>query len=515
MTGTPAPPAEHPATPAVAAAEGGAGPRSLTDPWRGWVPTLPGVLVGLVSALVGLDRRALWLDEAYTLGALHQLGPTLRDTSGTMGLYYVLLRAWTVPSESVAWLRGLSVLLGLATVVVVVRLAARLLDRTSAAVAGVVLALSPMWFAYAREARSYALVMLLVAVSWLADDHGSADLATGARRRWWYLHTAVAVVLPLAHGLTVLQLLPQVAVVLLGPPSRTARVGVLRGVAAASATTGLLLALGAGSVGDWVSPLGGEQAGFLVERFTSTAWLPLAVVLSAVVLAGAAVAGRAALRAPDEVVRARALVPLAWGLAPIVLLAALSVVRPSFIPRYAVGSAPGIALLVVVALRAAGRRHRVLGGAAFVAVVAVLLVGRVDAGRASEDGWRMAARVVADRAEPGDTVLLGTEPTTRPAFEAAWRDVDPGAPVALVPSDRPLGRVRRFEPDATPTDDRWAEARAADRLWVVGDRRRLELDRLPWLVDGWAGRPATHREVARWDGPDAGVVVVLLEPLGG
>ena len=72
----------------------------------------------------------------------------------------------------------------------------------------------------------------------------------------------------------------------------------------------------------------------------------------------------------------------------------------------------------------------------------------------------------------------------------------------------------RFEPDTTPSDDRWEAARGAERLWVVGDQRRLELDRLSWLVEGWGGRPATHREVARWDaGPDEGVVVVLLEPL--
>ncbi len=478
-----------------------------------WHAAVPGVVVGLVSAGIGLDRKALWLDEAYTLGAIHQLGSALRDTSGTMGLYYVVLRGWTAPSESVLWMRGLSLLFGLAAIVVVVRLATRLGDRRFAAAAGLVLALSPMWFSYAREARSYALVLLLVSVSWLALDHGMADVDGRCRRRWWLVHTVVALLLPLAHGLAVLQLVPQVGVVALGPRSRSARVGVVRGLVAATFVTGLLLVAGARSVGDWVSPLSAEQAGFLVGRFTSSVAL-LGVVLSIVVVAGALVGGRDAVRAESARARARALLPLAWGLVPVLALALVSLLRPSFIPRYAVGSAPGVALLMVIAVRQFGRWRSAAGYGLLALIVVALLVGRIEVERAPEDGWTMAATVVADGARPGDTLLLAVEPTTRPAFEAAWRDVDrPDEPVALVAADRPLGRVLRFEPDQTPSDVRWAEARGADRLWVVGDERRLELDRLRWLVDGWAGRPPSHREVDRWETDEPGVVVVLLEPV--
>ena len=44
------------------------------------------------------------------------------------------------------------------------------------------------------------------------------------------------------------------------------------------------------------------------------------------------------------------------------------------------------------------------------------------------EGWRAAGTVAlghpgpAAEARPGDTILLSREPTTRPPFEAAWRD---------------------------------------------------------------------------------------------
>ena len=483
-------------------------------PW--WRLAAPGLVIGAITAGYRLDHRGLWLDEAYTLGAVHQLRSAVPGTSWTMSGYYAVLRVWLWVSESVWWMRSLSVLAALGAVAVTVAVARRLGGGREAALAGVLMALSPMWLTYAQEARSYGFVMLLVAGTWLAADHGLAAADPVRRRRWWLLHSALAVALPLLHGLAVLQLLPQLVLVGSAGAGRRTWLRAARGVGLSLVLTAALARTASDEVGDWVDPVGTDVVTFNLERFLSR-WVPLCVGLVVLVLVGVAVSVGAARRASAALERARALVPVLWGLVPLVLLLLVSLVRPSLVPRYAVGCVPGLALLMAAAVERAGRsRVRAPAGRAIVAlaVAVALAAGHVYLHARPLDGWTVAARRIAAEAHPGDTVLLSREPTTRPPFEAAWRDVDPVAEVALLPADRPLGEVLRFEPDATSGTERWNQARAAGRIWLVADATRDELDRLPSLtVDGTAGRPASHREVARWRAPRSTIYVVLLEPI--
>lgn len=419
-----------PARPARPGAPSPTASSAPVAPW--WRLAAPGMVIGAATASFRLGRRGLWLDEAYSLGAVYQLRDALPETSYTMAAYYLLLRPWMAVSESVWWMRSLSVIAAVAAVGVTVAVARRLTSGREATLTGVLMALSPLWFAQAREARSYAFVMLLVALSWLAVDHGLAD--GRGRARWWWAHTAIAVVLPLFHGLTILQLVPQLGAVLVARAERSTVLRALRGTGLSLALTAWLARTASSSVGNWVDPLSLDQVWFVTGRLTSR-WDLVAAALVGVVL--------------------------------------------------------------------------VVG-----AVVVALAAGQVALHDRPLDGWTVAARRVAAGLRPGDTILLSREYTTRPPFEAAWRDVEPAAPAQLLPSDRPLGPVRRLEPDETPGTVRWNEARGAGRIWLVADAHRHELDRLPHLVgEGVAGRPATHREVARWRAPGSTIVVVLLEPV--
>ncbi len=490
------------------------GPAGRAAPW--WRLAAPGLVVGAATAVHRLDHRGLWLDEAYTLGAVHQLRSAVPETSWTMSAYYAVLRVWLQVSESVWWMRSLSVLAALGAIAVTVTLARRLVGAREALVAGLLLALSPMWLTYAQEARSYGFVMLAVATTWLAADHGLTDLDAVGRRRWWLLHTAVAVVLPLLHGLSVLQLLPQLVLLGLARVDRATWLRALRGIGLAVALTGILARTASDEVGDWVDPVSLESIGFNLERFLSR-WVLVCAGLGLLVLVGVAVAVLASRRAVTAVDRARALLPVLWGVAPLVLLVAVSLARPSLVPRYAVGCVPGVALLMAAAVERTGRSRFPAPAARAVAAVVVavaLAAGHIHLHTRPLDGWTVAARRIAAEARPGDTILLSREPTTRPPFEAAWRDVDPVADPVQLPAARPLGEVLRFEPDDTDGTERWNQARAAGRIWVVADAVRQELDRLSSLtVDGVAGRPASHREVARWRAPRSSIYVVLLEPV--
>ncbi len=501
-----------PARPAEAAAP--APPPRATPGGR---TAAPGRGIGGVTARYRLAHPGLWLDEAYTLGAVHQLRSSVPETSWTMSGYYAVLRVWFWVAETVWWMRLPSVVAALGAVAVTVLVARRLLGEREARLAGILLVLSPMWLTYAQEARSYGFVMLAVSLSWLAVDHGISAPDPRHRRWWWLLHTAIGLYLPLLHGLTALQVLPQLGVLLAVRADRGTWLRALRGVAACLLITGTLARTASEEVGNWVDPVSVDSINFTLERFFSR-WVYLCFGLVALVLVGVAVGLVAARRAATRLDRARAVVPVLWGVAPLVLLTVLSLARPSLVPRYAVGCVPGLALLMAVAVERVGRprwpaapRARAVGA---VVVAAALVAGHVYLHTRPVDGWTVAAHRVAAGLEPGDTILISREPTTRPPFEAAWREVDPAAEPVLIPADRPRGEVLRFEPDDTDGTERWNQARAAGRIWVVADNTRQELDRLPSLiVDGVAGRPASHREIARWRAPRSTIYVVLLVPI--
>lgn len=464
----------------------------------------PGLVVGVAGALVGLDRAPLWRDEAYSLGAVHQLGPTLRSTSGTMALYYAVLRAWTTVSESVWWMRALSVALATVALALVVVLATRLVGPRAARWAGVLLALSPLWVRYAQEARSYALVMAMVAGSWLALDQALARTEAGGRATpWWALHTLLGALLPLAHGLAVLQLLAQPAALLVGRADRRAWRGLLPGTGAAVAVTAGLAAVGASEVGDWVVPLSTDQVRTLATALTADAPV-LAVLLLAVAGVGGAVAAGRVRDAAPGLDRVRAAMPLAWAVLPPLALVAVSVVRPSLVPRYVAASAPGVALLLALACPRIEARLRLGLPLATAVVVAALLAGQVAFHTTPPAvDWRAAARTVATRSEPGDELLLA-ESAIRPVFEAAWRDVPEAPALPVANGARPLGRVLRVDPRLSD-EASWAAAADAPRLWLVGEVGTAALaGALAALATD--GR---HHRVATWD-VEAGVAVHLL-----
>lgn len=467
-----------------------------------WIATAgPALAIGAVGALVGLDRAPFWRDEAYTLGAIHQLPETIRDTGGTMALYYSLLRVWGTVSESVWWLRSLSVALALAALGLFVALAARVVGPATARLAGVLLALSTLWVAYAQEARSYALVMLLVTGSWLALDRALA--ADETANRWWALHTLIGILLPLTHGLALLQVLAQPVALLVGRAGRPTWGRAVPGVAAPVVGSLGLAAVGATDVGSWVAPLDRSQVVANVRAFTSQHPVSATALLVVLAIGIAASVARSRSAAPGAD-RVRAVLPVAWAVVPPLALVLLSTVRPSLVPRYVVGSAPAVALLLALGCREIDRRlARTLPfGAAL--VVALLAVGQVSFHIADPAvDWRSAARTVAVEARPDDPVLLA-ESATRPVFEAAWREVPDPVPLPVVNGDRPLGRVLRVDPRLAD-DEAWAAARDLPRVWLVGQTGGGALDgaRATLIEQG------EHRVAGTWN-VDEGVTVHLL-----
>ncbi|MEW6568840.1 MAG: glycosyltransferase family 39 protein [Chloroflexota bacterium] len=147
---------------------------------RVWLWVLP---LAAMARLPGLMTRPLWYDEAFAAlfsskGPLAMLRGTLAVESGVAAdvhplLYYSLLWLWQKAfGASPVSVRMLSVIFGLAVVVLGVVLARRLFDERAAVWAGMLLALSSFQVHYSQEARMYALLafwlLLATALLWRA-----------------------------------------------------------------------------------------------------------------------------------------------------------------------------------------------------------------------------------------------------------------------------------------------------------------------------------------------------------
>jgi len=131
------------------------------------------LLVATALRAWDLGGASFWFDEVVTMrlaeapsvAGLFELLSRIDATRAP--LHPLLLHAWLAPlDDSEAAGRSLSVVLGVATVALLVALGRLTFDRSTGLWAGWLGAFSPMLVYYAREARMYALLVLLTALCW-------------------------------------------------------------------------------------------------------------------------------------------------------------------------------------------------------------------------------------------------------------------------------------------------------------------------------------------------------------
>ncbi len=157
------------------------------------------LLIGLTIAgaalrFATLDVQSFWYDEAVTVGLVHLDFGSMLDhipnSESTPPLYYVLAWLWTqLFGSGEVGIRSLSALFGTAAIPVFY-LAARELarsERAGVAVAALA-AFNPLLVWYSQEARTYALLTLLGALSL----YFFARLLSGVETRWlvWWAVTS-------------------------------------------------------------------------------------------------------------------------------------------------------------------------------------------------------------------------------------------------------------------------------------------------------------------------------------
>src|SRR3954471_7598806 len=120
-----------------------------------------------------IGHQSFWLDESYTVDLVQRsLGDMLDGvsrTESTPPLFYVLAWLWAkLFGHGEAGLRSLSAVVGTLTVPVAWRAAREWFSGARAGlIAAALVAVNPFFVWYSQEARSYALLVLMAALSLL------------------------------------------------------------------------------------------------------------------------------------------------------------------------------------------------------------------------------------------------------------------------------------------------------------------------------------------------------------
>lgn len=465
-------------------------------------------LAMFAAGLVGLQSRDMWLDESLSLGAARNLVHSLLNDGSSMGPYLAFLKPWSWVSTSAAWLRLPSLLAAVGTVPVLYAIGRKVGSARFALMASTFLALSWLAARYEQEARAYAVVMLLATVTWLALIH-SVRRGPDQTGRWWSLYAVATIVMVLTHGLGILQFGAQLVVLAVAPEAMS-WLRKVRPILVASGVAMLAMIVpGGGEAPQWIQPLSASQVFELYRQLTGAS-TAAQVLLGVALLAGATAAVRARAARRDTFDGWLHAAVLAWAVIPPLGLITVSVVHPLMVPRYVIGSAPAIALLLAMGVRSLPRPA--LQGAALVALTAALVAGQVSWHTQEQDDWRGVARQIEAEAKPGDALFL-PNPFTRPPLDFLWLD-GRNAPKGLVPVTPldPIGSLPRFYevPDATDVQlaHQIVDTRF-ERLWMIDQSAHdLEDKEQTFLRDPQFARTFRVVRTRTYDGE---ITVYLLE----
>jgi 4-amino-4-deoxy-L-arabinose transferase-like glycosyltransferase len=388
---------------------------------QGGLPTRPAAPVVLLAltALAAVLRFAyiahqgFWFDEAVTSLLVHNpMGDMLSripSSESTPPVYYVLAWFWAHGfGYGEAGLRSLSAVIGIVTVPVAYWVGLRLISRRVGLILAALVACNPLLIWYSQEARAYALMVLLSAVSIGA----ALELRDEVRRNWVIAWAAAAALALATHYYAALVVIPEIVWLWLRHrSSRDVRLGVVAVLLTAAALAPLAIAQlpHFSKGGGWLTatPVA-TRAAQLPGTFAIGFGAPLGVWLELAMyaVAMAAVAVIAARGTGSERDAARA--------AGVLLLSGVAIVAALLVLGYDELNARNLlalwlplALVIAVGLgsRAAGR-WGVAGAAILMAVGVVTVLGIEHDATYQRPDWRPLAKA------------LGPEPagTTRAVF---------------------------------------------------------------------------------------------------
>ena len=366
--------------------------------------------------MLHLGAPSFWLDEALSVSFARLPWPRFVHLMQTRELnmlpYYLVLRGWIHLGTGEWIVRSLSALCSIAMLPLFHRLGSRLFGARVGLIALVLLALNPYHIRLAQEARGYSLMLLLVTASTLLFVRG-VERASGHRPLAWASYVVTSALAAYAHFYATLAILAQWTSLAV---ARTRDVP-WRRIALSVVAIGVLLLplaafvlLGHADPATWIPAPSWKRVEYLVYSLlggdnTHGARIVAWPVYAAVLIAAAASA-RDAWRAHGRGHEAwhYALV-LSGAALPIVLVLAVSIIKPIFVDKYLAECLPFVVLLVAVGVERI--RPRALSVGALLLLLAISAHALVGYYRSSgKDDWRAATRYILDSAQEGDAALF-------------------------------------------------------------------------------------------------------------
>ncbi len=393
------------------------------------------LLLAAVLRFYRLDAQSFWNDEGNSARLVERsLRLIIEGAAGDIHPpgYYLLLHAWwRVAGSSEFALRAFSVYCGLLTVALTAALGRRLGGQRVAVGAALLVAVHPLAVYYSQEARMYALLGLVSALTlWRAERFHArgtlgavpglvAAIALGLYTQYAFVFVLLAVNLAFGGEL------------LLSPAQRWPR---LRNWITAHLAAGLLFLPWLPhvfKVASWRPPDLDSGAALLELGHTLLAGvtLPLAAGRYLLPLAGALLL-LALVQYQRTGSRFTLIAAGAAALLPLLLIAALGVYRPAYL-KFLMISVPPLALLLALPLAAGHQGGRLLATLLLFALLPVQTQALnnlyFDPAYAREDYRGLAAHIAAE-AGPHDAIALSA-PNQWEVFTYYYR-----GPLAVYPA---------------------------------------------------------------------------------
>jgi len=466
------------------------------------------LILGIAAGLrfYNLGAQSLWADEGNSAAlATRSLAAITRDAANDIHppLYYWLLHLWTsVFGHAEAGLRSLSAVLGVLLVLATAELGRRLYHTAGGLAAGLIAAVAPFQIYYSQETRMYILVALEAALAmllfwWLLsqeDRRLPEKQVAHARMRWlpfsgqllvlvWtlglYTHYAFALIVALSTGFYALWLIATTRRGCIGPR-------ILRWLLFLALTAGLYapwVPVAVRQLTSWPAPAATTSLAAQLQTLVTTVVFgpvtpeqphPWVLILFLFALLGALpwpYFSRAKQCGSPRMDWVRIILPLAWMLAPIVMILVLGLFRSAYLKFLLIGN-PAYALLLSRSLlgpaewllarseptgsseegaqagkaRPGQRFFKGFGAAAwilffltFIITTSVLSLTRYyDDLNVARDDYRGMSQFIVATAQPTDAVVL-TAPGQSEVFSYYYKG---DLPVYPLPHQRPLDPVQ-------------------------------------------------------------------------
>jgi 4-amino-4-deoxy-L-arabinose transferase-like glycosyltransferase len=444
--------------------------------------------------------RGLFTDEAYSLalaqrGFGHMVGLFGYEANGTPYpiVLWPLIRLF---GDGEVLLRLPAVAGGTAAVPALWWAVRAYAPSPAPLIAAGLLALNPMAVFYSQSARPYAFVVLAVC---LAFGALARALRKGASRRAWAGYVASMALLGYCEIFAAPLVVPAHALI----AWRSGRDGVRRwllslgalAIACVPLLVAAVIARGRRDALYWLPKPDRELIVLTLQEFTAGFSGVTGLRWATLAGAGALVAaGLWQVRRRSETARREPfLIAACWGILPVLLLLAVSFIKPLFWPRYVILAIPGLCMLLALSWAglASSRRGLLAATGCVVVVLAAALAADVKQHSALQENWAPAADVLKAQRAPGAPTILDNAlvlPTLGyyyPAFRASDGDLivqewhDRPLPAGFVGFKDPTGYGG--VPDGPPTvaDFRQLARRGSGTVWMVVSEVDPELQSNP------------------------------------